>query len=60
MRFAVPASAESQAPYARPTSLFSSQSRGNGKLNFFANAALSETLSKETPSTSALFFWNSP
>jgi len=40
---------------SRRTSLRS----GNGNENFFANAALSSTVSKEAPRISVFFFWNS-
>jgi len=37
-----------------------SQRSGNGNSNFFANAALSSTVSKDAPRISVFFFWNSP
>jgi len=57
--FAESAAGASQAPYAIPISRFVSQSSGNGKENFFANAAFSSTVSNETPKISAFFFRNS-
>jgi hypothetical protein len=42
-----------------PISRFTSHRSGNGKSNFFAKAAFSSTVSKETPRISAFFFWNS-
>jgi len=42
-----------------PISRFSSQRSGNGYENFFANAALSRSLSNEAPRISTFFFWNS-
>ncbi len=56
MRLAVFASGVSQAPYARPIARDVSQRRGKGYSNFRANAAFSETGSKETPRISALRF----
>jgi hypothetical protein len=59
IRLAAPAFGSSAAPYATPISLRTSQRSGNGKSNFFAKAAFSSTVSKETPRISAFFFWYS-
>jgi hypothetical protein len=59
IRLAISADRESAAPYARPMSRRTSQSSGNGYWNFFANAALSSTVSKDAPRISVFFFWNS-
>ena len=58
-RFAVLASAESHAPYARPSSRFSSERRGKGKPYFAANFAFASTESKEAPRISVFLFWKS-
>lgn len=55
IRAARPAVGESQAPYASPISRFVSHSSGKGKSNFFAKAAFSSTVSKETPRISTFF-----
>ena len=60
MRRARGAAGSSQAPYATPIARDVSQSSGNGKLNFFANAALSATLSTLAPRILTLFLSNSP
>jgi hypothetical protein len=57
IRLAAEAFASSAAPYATPISRRTSQRSGNGKSNFFANAAFSSTVSNETPRISAFFFW---
>jgi hypothetical protein len=55
MRRAYSSFAESAAPYAIPIFRSVSQRSGNGKLFFFANLALSPTLSKLTPTIFAFF-----
>ena len=55
MRFAYSSFSLVAAPYARPILRSVSHSSGNGKLNFFANAAFSFSLSKLTPMTFAFF-----
>jgi hypothetical protein len=55
MRRAYSSFDESAAPYAMPIFRSVSQRRGKGKLFFFANFALSSTLSKLTPTIFAFF-----
>jgi hypothetical protein len=60
MRRAYSSFGESAAPYAMPILRSVSQRSGYGKSFFFANFALSSTLSKLTPTIFAFFFSYSP